>query len=310
MGIFFNESDEPRLGCVVPLVVGAFFVVVFSFVGLTSMRKTPRDHIGISYGGGPIEGAHFQRIVEPGSGLFFNGLRDQLYLYPVTQRNYIISHNPSEGDVKAKDSITAPSKDRVNVEYETAVYFKLNTDKLRKFHEQIGLKFHAWEEEGWDQMLRQSFRQQIEVSLQRESRSYALADIFANRDTLAEIQNGIAQDLKGNVARILGDDYFCGPTYEPGGTCTDFRFAIKRVHLPGSVLEAYAANRTSEINVLTKQNEIKQRQAEAKAIEALNAALERAGDSYVLLKAIESGKVEFWVIPDGQGLTVQRSRGE
>jgi hypothetical protein len=38
--------------------------------------------VGISYGGGPIEGVHFQRVIQPGSRLFVNGLFDSLYLYP------------------------------------------------------------------------------------------------------------------------------------------------------------------------------------------------------------------------------------
>ncbi len=41
------------------------------------------------------------------------------------------------------------------------------------------------------------------------------------------------------------------------------------------------------------------------AILKLNEALEKAGDNYVLLRAIESGKVDFWVIPQDQGVTLQ-----
>ena len=44
----------------------------------SSLGKTPRNMYGISYGGGPIEGTHFQRIVKPGSPLFINGFMDKL----------------------------------------------------------------------------------------------------------------------------------------------------------------------------------------------------------------------------------------
>lgn len=56
---------------------------------------------------------------------------------------------------------------------------------------------------------------------------------------------------------------------------------------------------------MTKQTEIRQRTAEARAIEQLNRALERAGGNYVLLKAIESGKIDFWVIPQDSDVTLQ-----
>src|ERR1700730_13547999 len=72
------------LVALVPIVAGAF-------------KKTPRDKYGLSYGGGPIEGAHFIRVVKPGTGLFFNGFFRQLYLYPADQRNYIVSKVRNQG---------------------------------------------------------------------------------------------------------------------------------------------------------------------------------------------------------------------
>src|SRR5437867_3472768 len=104
------------------VAVVALVFVLFVLVALTgAFKKTPRDQIGLSYGGGPVEGQRFQRVVQPGHALFFNGMFDKLYLYPVTQRNYIISKRPSEGDVGGADYIRAPSHDKIGVDYEVAV---------------------------------------------------------------------------------------------------------------------------------------------------------------------------------------------
>ena len=56
--------------------------------------------------------------------------------------------------------------------------------------------------------------------------------------------------------------------------------------------KAFEDVRTSEIQIQTKENEVRQREAEARAIEALGLT----GQEYDILKAIESGKITFWVL--------------
>jgi regulator of protease activity HflC (stomatin/prohibitin superfamily) len=275
-----------------PMVAGAF-------------KKTPRDQFGISYGGGPFEGTHFQRVVNPGSGLFFNGWFDKLYLYPADQRNYIISKVKGEGSTQRADSIVAPSQDRVPVEYQVAVYFKLDSDRLQEFHEELGLKYKAYTSDGWSKLLQETFRQQIENALQAETRRYNVADIYANPELLGQIQSEVQRSLKDRLVNALGKDYFCGPKFRPGGKCSDPTFVIKRADIPKEVVQAFQDNRTSEVQILTKQNEIQQREAEAQAITALNIS----GQEYVLLRGIESGQIKFWVVPSENGLTLQAPGG-
>jgi regulator of protease activity HflC (stomatin/prohibitin superfamily) len=275
----------------VPVVVGAF-------------KTTPRDKYGISYTGGPA-GAHFQRVVNPGHGLFFNGWFASLYLYPADQRNYIVSKVKNQGSTNRSDSIIAPSRDRVPVEYQVAVYFKLDSDRLRDFHQQLGLKYQAYTSAGWDKLIQDTFRQQIENALQAETRKYDVADIYANADLLVQIQREVQRSLKQRLITALGEDYFCGPKFQPGGKCTEPTFIIKNANAPKDLVKAFQDNRTSEVQILTKQNEIQQREAEAQAI----AALKISGEDYVLLRGIESGQIKFWVVPSGNGLTLQAGAG-
>lgn len=300
------SSMGPLRGLTLIVVAALLLALVPAFLG--GLKKTPKDRVGISYGGGPIEATHFQKIVQPGSRLFFNGFFDPLYLYPADQQNYIVSAIATEGAKRKKDAVVAPTKDRVQVSYQLAVYFKLNTDLLRPFHEQFGLKYKAYTPAGWNALINDTFRQQIENSLQEETRRYTVADLYGNADLLVQIQNDVQTRLSDRLELAMGKLYFCAPTWSPGRQCDDPTFVIKAVGVPSSVVSAFEANRTSEINILTKKNELKQREVEAQSIRALGVT----GDVYALLKAIESGGINFWVLPSGGGgvtLTTPNSAG-
>lgn len=290
------------------LVVGLVVVVVLAFTPVLrgAFVKTPRDRIGISYGGGPIEGSHFQKIVEPGSALMFNGIFDQLYLYPSDQRSYIISAGP-ESTEGAPDYVTAPTSDRVQVQFQVALYFKLNTNpaELRQFHEEIGLRYQAYGGSGWSRAIQEIFQPQVESAIQEEARRSTVADLFGDADRLAELQEAVQGRLSQRLEQSLGGRFFCSPSFRTGGECGDLSFVIKRLDVPENVAKAFEGNRTSEIAIQTRENEVEQRRLEAEGIDALADALASSGDQYTLLKAIESGQINFWVLPESGGVTLQ-----
>ncbi len=298
-----------RLGGVFGPVVILVGVVLLALVPLVggAFAKTPRNMIGISYGGGPFEGASFQRVVKPGSGLFFNGFFDSLYLYPADQQAYIASSGDGGSDDEA--ILVAPSADRVRITYQTAVYFRLNTDLIREFHEGWGLKYAAFTDAGWNKLIRDTLRQQMENALQEETRRYEVADIYGDADLLVQVQQSVQSTLQDRLRAAMGDDFFCAPTFSPGSECAAPTFVIKRADVPESVSAAYERNHTSELAIIARQNEVQQRIEEAKGVEALAAALGESGDTYALLKAIESGDIDFWVIPSGGNVNLTAPTG-
>ena len=293
-----KRRSRPVMGLAVVVLLAAALAGVPLL--RSAFQRTPKDRVGISYGGGPVEGVHFQKIVAPGSGLFFNGFFDSLYLYPADQLNYILADTPgTKGQEATTDAVVAPTSDRVTVSYQVAVYYKLNTDQLRAFHEQLGLRYQAYTDDGWDALIADTLRQQIEAALQEETRRHTVADLYGDADLLVQIQQEIQATISARLEAALGRRFFCGPTFAPGGECGDPTFIIKRIDIPESVAAAFESNRTSEVLITTRENEVRQREQEARAIAVINEALQQNSRAYVLLKAIESGKINFWVIPDG-----------
>jgi len=286
------------------LVVAAV-VVALAFVPMfvSGLKKTPKNRIGISYGGGPFESAHFQRIVQPGSSLFFNGFFDPLYLYPSDQQNYIISLTKGVGATQSPDSVVAPTSDRVAATYQVAVYFTLNTKLLRQFHEQLGLRYKAYTSQGWYNLVRDTFRQQIENALQEETRQITVADLYGDAQQLVGLQNRVQAKISQRLQTALGARFFCSPAFVRTGTCGDPTFIIKAVSIPKSVALAFQQQRTSAILVTVKQNEIQQAEAESQSVRDL-AAAGLSGQDYVLKKAIEAGKINLWVVPQNGGFAI------
>jgi hypothetical protein len=299
-------ARPPRLGVKQRLiaVVAVILLLAFGPAFVAGLKKTPRNMIGISYGGGPFESAHFQRIVQPGSALFFNGWYDPLYLYPVDQQNYIISKNPRVGAVRGVDSILAPTSDRVPLTFQAAIFFKLNTGLLRQFHEQLGLQYKAYTSSGWNNLLQDTFRQQVENAIQEQTRRYDVSQLYGNATNLVQLQNAVQTSLSQRLISALGEPYFCSPSYKPGGVCNPPTFIVKQIDVPGPVVAAFQAVRTSAIQIQVLQNQVLQRKAEAEGIAALNTQLRIAGYNYVLLKAIESGSIQFWVLNGTTGLNI------
>jgi len=262
-------------------VVGGIVVLILLGLLVGAFKSTPVDKVGLSYTGGPIAGTHFQRVVKPGSGQFFNGFFASLHELPATQRNYIVSKNPDEGDRHTSDFIPGPTKDRVIAEIELAVTFKLNTEPtaVRRFYEQLCVKYHCEDlspRGGWDKLLNDNFRQVLENAVQQETRQINAADLNNNQEVITRMQTDIASHLKDDFNQVLGGNFFCGPTFDRSRptVCPDFKFVIKNISLPKDLQDAFTAQQSSAAQVVVKQNEAAQVKASAEGVAAQQAAVQ------------------------------------
>lgn len=288
-----SNYEEGGLGGFIAVCV-AIVLVIGAVLFFTGSKKPPQDKTCISYGGGVFEGNDYQRTVSPGGGRSFNGIMDKWYCYPTeTERSYIITSRPGEGDAHYADTISAPSADNIPLNFELALYFRLNEAKLEDFHSSIGIKTSAYKDDGWRSMLAEYVRPQIDQAVQRLARQYEAVEAYADETVFRAMQANLAAQLPDAITEALGDDYF-----------TQFRVVLRHVGIPQGLVAELEANKASEIAVKTKQNEIRQAEAEAEAIQKRQKALEGC-EVCILYEAIKSGSIDFWVIPSGNELTLQ-----
>lgn len=286
--------------------------------GCTGPGTTPTvpvDEVGLYYKDGPLEGPHFKRVLSPGSGTHFRGVFDRVVKLPAGQRNYIVSGKEGEGDRQGKDIIVAPARGGVNMDFEVAVYFRLNTatddipkqsgGTLRQFWESIGKKYDADTDGGWDNMLNDNFRKIIETSMRQNVFKFTVDELFANSegeasgkdDAIKKIQDEIAGALRDNINNTLGGRFFCGPTVPPGvvvddPACPPFRFIINSaVPSNGDVVKSFAAQRVAANEVITAEQRALAKKAEADGIAAAqNALRNNLTPEYLRLQEIEAQK--------------------
>lgn len=273
----------------------AAVIAVVWFLAAATWTAIPPDKIALHYTGGPIQGTHFKDVIQPGTGTHFYGLMENIYQLPATQRNYIIDRDPATGDKGQADTVVGVSSDNVRFDFEAAVYFKLNTDPktLRQFFEQICLHDHCNDLSkggGWDKMLDQYFRPQIDNSVRLEAGKYTREQLYRDPDTLSAMQTDVENELKDRINTNLGGAYFCGPD-STAATCTDFRVILKNPTPPQNVADAYAATAAAAQAVETAKNEAAAKvqaadgERDAQNARAESAPLSQAQIDYVLAQA-------------------------
>lgn len=284
--------------------VGLLLLLLMAFWYIANSSNMDIGHVALVYSAGPLDSNKYIKTLEPGSSRILVARHpldwwNKVYAYPISQRDYIISSNANEGDVQGVDEVSFPSKDRVRITYNVALYFDLNTDSkikgysggmLQKFHERIGVKYEAWTPEGWIAMLQAKFRKPLESALQQETSKYTSDEIYG--DKKFQIEKDIGTVIDDRIYNLLGDAYF-----------KNFKLKITKAEPPQSVIDSYNKTRSAQIGVLEQKQLTEQAKEQANQARTLRDAI-KGDPNYAIIKAIESGKVQFMVIPQGSPISI------
>ncbi|MEU4191240.1 SPFH domain-containing protein [Kribbella sp. NPDC026611] len=300
-----TAAIKPRGGTKAKVVGGliAAVIVIIILFNIFNFASTDTNRIGLHYGGGIVEAKKFKSIIPPGSTNKMIGPGDTLYTYPIDQRSYIIGGDGADTD--AADEVTVVSKDNVRLGVRVQVYFTLNRDKdvLKSFHERIGLKTEAYTDSGWDEMLKSYFRPQIDRALSAVATDYNWAELYNNESKKSAFQTAAAKEFTRLLPAAVGGDYFCGPGYNGNNDCGELSFTIQKpMPLDKGIIDGLEAKQRAELAKATQEQKNQQVNVELQSVQQQVKLLGAQG--YLLKSAIESGKIQFMVIPQNGNVSI------
>lgn len=267
-------------------LIPAAALLALAVTGCSITAPEP-DQVGISYDAGPLSDTTFQGCIDPGvrdvSGPFDAG-----YVYPAGQRSYEFS------DAKNAESkpLSVVSKDNIELTVPGVATFTLTTDckTLQRFHEQLGLKFRAYEDDGWLKLLGVYIRQPLDRALDAASKEFDWKRLYTGADKQAweeRVRALIPQFIKEQG----GEGYFTG-----------FSVTLQQPQPPQGVRDALAAAQESIERNAAQKNENERIKTELESIKDLVAVLGPNG--YVLYEALKRGQITVVPVPANGAINI------
>ncbi|MCD0450079.1 SPFH domain-containing protein [Actinocorallia sp. API 0066] len=254
------------------------------------------DQKGLEYNAGPLSSTTFD---DCGTGRIWHGPADKVFAYPVGQRTYRFGGKGADSE-----ALHVVSKDDLELSVEGVATFSLNDScaTLRKFHEEIGLKYEAYDEDGWAEMLRTYIGAPLDRALDEVSKKYPWQDLYSDPDTKRKWETEVGAAVAQQVNAIAGDNFFCAPTYTGSGDCGAFLLTLQQPVPPDNVRNALAAAQQAIEDNNTQENRNKQIRTEIQALRELVKVLGPNGA--VLYQAIKDGRIKVVPVPAGGNLNI------
>lgn len=293
-----NSSGKKKYWPVIGAALLGVSICAPLVVGNMGASVNP-DEEGIRYDHPPFSGSKFSTCVRPGQyNLAAPWNNPSYYAYPAGQRTYRFYNDGSNADAAA---FKVNTKDGVEMHASGVVSFYLNTDceTLRKYHENIGLKYQSWMEngvpsKGWYSMLDVYLGQSIQRAMSDATLGLNWQQLYADPKTKAEWEAKVKQLLPIYVKQSMGGDYI-----------DKFSVTIQKPEIPTDLSDALRSAQVAAQATKAQQEKNKQVTTEIESIKQLVSVL--GPDGYNTYQAIKNGKVNVIPIPQGSNVIVNGS---
>jgi regulator of protease activity HflC (stomatin/prohibitin superfamily) len=270
-----GSNQAPHVRRLVLAVAIGIGVLIFAVVSLGGFKSVPPGEICVVQEGGPLDGRGVKDVRQPSSGVTFIGAFNSQRCFPATERNYVLSADPTQSDREAVDFFETPTRDAVQVRIEGQALFRLTTDEraVEQFYRRFGVRtfngLHPYDDnEGWIAFLNVQFRPILENALREAIGQYRCVELnntcayvqdaeraasgqvddADNVQNLAEVQAEIADTLQRDLDDTLGGKFFEG-----------IRFRLVQVRFDPELQRSIVAATAARADVATKRLEAQQR---------------------------------------------------
>lgn len=188
-----------------PLIAASALVLT----GCSSAAPTTTE-TALHYKGGLVQGKSFAGCVDPGTK-DFNGPGDTHFSYPIDLRSFDATGGPASesGAIEVLSAENEPMLVPVTVSF----YLKPDCENVRAFHETIGDKYNAYNDngevtQGWVDMLHYSIGQPLNTTLDRITQDTAWKGLMNNEIERDRIEKTLAREIPTLIQRQTGNQQF------------------------------------------------------------------------------------------------------
>lgn len=243
--------------------------------------STAPDEAGLIYDAGPLSKTSFQECVAPSARVFY-GPADQQFTYPAGQRTYVFGSG-EESDI---DTITVADRDGIDLGVVGQLRFTFNTDcdTLVAFHEKIGLKYDGGKD--WNGILAVYLQQPLRKAITEATQGMTWRELYQDPKAKATWEKAVKDALPVAIQQATGGEYF-----------TNIDLSLQKPMLPQALTDQLLATQRAAEAAIAQEEDNRRLELKAQGERAL---IDLYGaDNYVILKAIEDGKIQILPVPQG-----------
>ena len=198
------------------------------------------------------------------------------------------------------------SKDNVRLGVRVQVYFTLNRNKdvLKSFHERIGLKTEAYEDERLERHAAELLPAADRPGAGRGRDQLRLGRALQQRDEEVGVPvRARPRSSPGCCRPPSAATTSAARAYNGNNDCGELSFTIQKpTPLDKGIIDGLEAKQRAELAKATQEQKNQQVNVELQSVKQQVAMLGAQG--YLLKTAIESGKIQFMVIPQNGNVSI------